>query len=331
MVWRCACGLDIIIALILLCELCHFLTSDSMKVYRQCVPFECSSSYNFIPIFLKLCTCFLHGLEICMWFGYNPWNNFCHFFHFVNFVIFQPQILWKCIDSGYFLSATPYTVACLSLCIFAHLFFHGLKMCMWFGFNPAVNFCHFSTLLTLSFFSFSQVQHQLHQSLIYIFLIKFKLIYVHFFDCYMAHCLFCRLTATYEVSSEGMTSQIGIYTDYLDFCRKQTLPQALPAHKFLQTVRSVSNLTTMKLGIYILHSNQLPFEIWKSNISEFGKDLSRVEAPVSSDGIVALDVYTAENEFLDITTNWIKEGLLVTTNEPRQANLCLRAFRHDKF
>ena len=25
-------------------------------------------------------------------------------------------------------------------------------MCMWFGFNPAVNFCNFSTLLTLSFF-----------------------------------------------------------------------------------------------------------------------------------------------------------------------------------
>ena len=24
---------------------------------------------------------------------------------------------------------------------------------MWFGFNPAVNFCHFSILLTLSFFA----------------------------------------------------------------------------------------------------------------------------------------------------------------------------------
>ena len=34
--------------------------------------------------------------------------------------------------------------------------FHGLKMCMWLGFNPAVNFAHFSTLLTLSFFSFSR-------------------------------------------------------------------------------------------------------------------------------------------------------------------------------
>ena len=179
-------------------------------MYRQWVLCERNSSYNFIPIFLKLCTCFLHGLKTCMWFGYNPCITFCYFFHFadfvifwpqilwkccdsgylvsatphtilyqsfwnfvyvfamvwrfaygldiilelifvtffhfVNFVIFWPQILWKCIDSGYLVSATPYTISCLSLCNFAHLFFNGLKMCMWFGFNPAVNFCHFSTL-----------------------------------------------------------------------------------------------------------------------------------------------------------------------------------------
>ena len=105
---------------------------------------------QFIPIFMKLCTCFPHGLDICMWFGYNFWINFCHFFHFVNFVIFWPQILWKYIDNGYLVSVTPYKISCLSLCNFAHLFFfHSLKMCMWFGFNHAVIFCHFSTLLTL--------------------------------------------------------------------------------------------------------------------------------------------------------------------------------------
>ena len=102
---------------------------------------------------MKLCTSFCHGLEMCIWFGYNPWINFCHFVHFVNFVIFWPQILWKCIDSGYLVNATPYTISCLSLSNFAHLFFHGLKMCMWFGFNPAVNFCHFCDLLALSFFA----------------------------------------------------------------------------------------------------------------------------------------------------------------------------------
>ena len=34
---------------------------------------------------------------------------------------------------------------------------------------PAVNLCHFSTLLTLSFFNFSQVRHQFQRSLKYIF------------------------------------------------------------------------------------------------------------------------------------------------------------------
>ena len=95
---------------------------------------------------------FLHGLKMCMWFGYNPCINFCHFFHFRNFVISLPQILWKCIDSRYHVSTTPYAISCLSLLNFAHLFLHGLKMCMWFRFNPAVNFCHFSTFGTLSFF-----------------------------------------------------------------------------------------------------------------------------------------------------------------------------------
>ena len=241
-------------------------------MYRQWVPCERNSSYNFMPIFLKLCTCFLHGLKVCIWFGCNPciifvtfsalgtlsfsdvrWKccdsgylvsatphtilcqsflNFAHVFpmvrrcacgldiildlifvtfstlwtlsfsdlrfyesvetvgtlwaqlliqfytdlyetlhmflpwcgdvhmvwnnpwiNFCHFVIFWPQILCKCIDSGYLVSTAPYTISCLSLCNFAHLFFHGLKMCMWFGFNPAVNFCHFCDLLTLSFFA----------------------------------------------------------------------------------------------------------------------------------------------------------------------------------
>ena len=63
-----------------LCELSHFSTS----VFRQWVPCE-RNSYNFIPIVLKLGTCFLHGLKMCMWSGYL---NFCYFFHFANFVIF---------------------------------------------------------------------------------------------------------------------------------------------------------------------------------------------------------------------------------------------------
>ena len=79
-----------------------FFVTFSTSVYRQLVPRERNSSYNFIPIFLKLSTCFLHGLKMCIWFGYNPCINFVLFFHFVNFVIFWPQILWKCIDNGTF-------------------------------------------------------------------------------------------------------------------------------------------------------------------------------------------------------------------------------------
>ena len=83
MVLRFACGLDIILELIFitfsLCELCHFLTSDFMKVYRQWVPCKHNFFYNFNPFFMQLCTSFFHGLTMCMWFGFNPAVNFCHF------------------------------------------------------------------------------------------------------------------------------------------------------------------------------------------------------------------------------------------------------------
>ena len=123
MVWGGACGLDIIVGLFFyhffpLCELSHFSTS----MYRQWVPCERNSSYSFIPIFLKLCTCFLHGLKMCIWFGYNPCIYFCYFFHFANFVIFWPQILWKCCDSGYLVSATPHAVLYWSFWNFVHVF-----------------------------------------------------------------------------------------------------------------------------------------------------------------------------------------------------------------
>ena len=110
--------LDYFLSLFPLCEFSHFSTS----MYRQWVPCERNSSYNFIPIFLKLCTCFLHGRKICMWFGCNPCFNFYHFFHFGNFVIFWPQILWKRCDSGYLVSATPHTILYRSLWNFAHVF-----------------------------------------------------------------------------------------------------------------------------------------------------------------------------------------------------------------
>ena len=40
----------------------------------------CNSSYNLIPMLLKLCRHCDHALKICMWLGYTPQINFCHFF-----------------------------------------------------------------------------------------------------------------------------------------------------------------------------------------------------------------------------------------------------------
>ena len=73
----------------------------SVRQHLPWVSCERNSSYSFLLIFLKLCRCFLHGVRMCMWFGYNCWIIFYHFFHFVNLVIFRPQ----CIDSGYLVSA----------------------------------------------------------------------------------------------------------------------------------------------------------------------------------------------------------------------------------
>ena len=149
MVW--ISSLHLFLLLFPLCKLCHFLTSDSMKMLWQWVPCERNSSYNFILIFLKLCTCFRHGLEICIRFGYNPWINFCHFFHFVNFVIFWPQILWKSRDSGYLVSVTPHTVLCRSLWNFAHVFAMVWRYARGLDIILELIFVTFSTLWTLSF------------------------------------------------------------------------------------------------------------------------------------------------------------------------------------
>ena len=50
---------------------CHFFHLVNLVIfftsmYRQWVSFERNSSYNFIPIILKLCTCFRHGLKMCI-------------------------------------------------------------------------------------------------------------------------------------------------------------------------------------------------------------------------------------------------------------------------
>ena len=45
-----------------------------------------NSSYNLIPthVLLKLCRHCDHALKICMWLGYTPQINFCHFLSNLN-------------------------------------------------------------------------------------------------------------------------------------------------------------------------------------------------------------------------------------------------------
>ena len=126
--------------------------------------------------------CFLYGLKMCIYFGYNPCINFCHFFHFVNFVIFWHQILWKCIDSGYLVSATLHTILKLSFWNFAHVFSMVCRCACGLDINLELIFVTFSTLWTLWFFNFSQVWHQLHRSLIYSHYLEMLLI--HYYSWY---------------------------------------------------------------------------------------------------------------------------------------------------
>ena len=72
MVWGCACGLGIIVRSFFVTFFTlwtwSFFTLYTKTVGTSC---ECSSSYSFVPIIMKLCMCFFHGMRMCMWFGYN--------------------------------------------------------------------------------------------------------------------------------------------------------------------------------------------------------------------------------------------------------------------
>ena len=112
---------------------CVNFTWNAIKVYRQRVPCGRDSSYSFPPIDLKLCRCFLHGIKIGMWFGYNTLNIFSHFFCFVNLVFYLHEMLSKCIDSEYLVGATPLTVFHRLFWNFADVFCMKWKYASGFG------------------------------------------------------------------------------------------------------------------------------------------------------------------------------------------------------
>ena len=129
-------------------KLSHFSGILTMKVNEQWVPCVHNSSYSFMPIALKLYMCYEHGLKICMWFGYNPW---------IFFVIFSQ------FELSHFFRHFSERIEC-TLCAQLLLQFntntfetkrhhdHALKICMWFGYNPLINFCHFFRNFNLAIF-----------------------------------------------------------------------------------------------------------------------------------------------------------------------------------
>ena len=121
-----------------------------------------------MPIFMKLYTYFLHDLEICMWFGYNPWIIFVTFFslcelcHFLTSDSIKVYRQW--VPCKLLIQIHTYLYATL------HIFFPDWRCACGLDLILQLIFvtCHFSALLTSSFFKFLQVRHQLHWSLIYI-------------------------------------------------------------------------------------------------------------------------------------------------------------------
>ena len=100
-------------------------------------------SYSLIPILLKLNKCCDHALKICMWFGYNSQINFCHFFllfelgNFLGILSKEVNGQWvPCVHN------TSYRVMRIALKLYL-CYRHVLKICMWFGYNLRIIFCHF--------------------------------------------------------------------------------------------------------------------------------------------------------------------------------------------
>ena len=124
-----------------------FLTWNAIKLYRQWVPCRCNPSYSFPLIVLKLCRCFLHGMKMCIWFGYNTLVIFSYFFCFVNLVFF---LVWNAIK--------VYRQWVLCGCNSSYSFpLIALKLCWWIlhGIMEWRCACDFGIILWLFFLTFS--------------------------------------------------------------------------------------------------------------------------------------------------------------------------------
>ena len=133
MVWRCACGLDIIVRLFLSlfphCVLCNF----SPSIYRQWVPLVSAIPltvlyrliWNFAYVFFMVwgCACGLYIIVILFFDTFSTLWTYSFFSHFIHKHL-VPLV-----------SATPLTVLrpiIMKLCM---CFLHGMRICTWFGCN----------------------------------------------------------------------------------------------------------------------------------------------------------------------------------------------------
>ena len=121
-------------------ELSHFSGIFTMKMNGQWLPCVRNISYSFMPIHLKLYMCYGHGLKICMWFECKiSLDYFLSFFsQFELSHFFRHFSEW--IEGTLCAQLLQFNTDTLKVCRHCN---HALKICMWLGYTPQINFCHF--------------------------------------------------------------------------------------------------------------------------------------------------------------------------------------------
>ena len=100
-----------------------------IKIYL--VPFGRNSSYSFPPIVWKLFRYFLHGMRMCMCFGYNPLIILFSLFLLCELSLFSVWNAIKVYRQWVPCGHNSYSFPPIVLKHYRY-FQHGMKMCMWF-------------------------------------------------------------------------------------------------------------------------------------------------------------------------------------------------------
>ena len=75
-----------------------------------------------------------------MWLGYDTQINFYYFCSQFELSLFSVILTMKVNRQGYLVCATPLILLKLYSCLYNHA---ALKICIWFAYNPQLNFYHF--------------------------------------------------------------------------------------------------------------------------------------------------------------------------------------------